>query len=73
MTKIELETMNDREVLVEIAQLVNQMVDQLKTLNGRTRSLEDWRNVIVGGLGVILFFLAIFAGPYLVRFLSSNL
>lgn len=73
MTKIEFEKKNDREILVEVALLMNQMVDQFKLLNGRTRSLEDWRNIIVGGLSVILFFLAIFVGPYLVRFLSSSL
>ena len=27
--------------------------DQLKEANGRTRSLENWRNYILGGMGII--------------------
>ena len=27
--------------------------DQLKIANGRTRSLENWRNYILGGMAII--------------------
>jgi len=27
--------------------------DQLKTLNGRTRSLENWRNYMLGGMAIV--------------------
>ena len=31
--------------------------EQLKVANGRTRSLENWRNYILGGMGLITFLL----------------
>tara|TARA_R100000742_G_C4273356_1_gene92888 strand:- start:1252 stop:1464 length:213 start_codon:yes stop_codon:yes gene_type:complete len=27
--------------------------DQLKALNGRTRSLENWRNYMLGGMAIV--------------------
>lgn len=29
--------------------------EQLKVANGRTRSLENWRNYMLGGMGLITF------------------
>lgn len=29
--------------------------EQLKIANGRTRSLENWRNYILGGMAIIIF------------------
>ena len=29
--------------------------EQLKISNGRTRSLENWRNYILGGMAIIIF------------------
>tara|TARA_Y100000593_G_C4262868_1_gene313167 strand:+ start:714 stop:917 length:204 start_codon:yes stop_codon:yes gene_type:complete len=29
--------------------------DQLRISNGRTRSLENWRNYILGGMAIITF------------------
>tara|TARA_R100000655_G_scaffold52345_1_gene90104 strand:- start:1705 stop:1914 length:210 start_codon:yes stop_codon:yes gene_type:complete len=31
--------------------------EQLKISNGRTRSLENWRNYILGGMAIITFLL----------------
>ena len=31
--------------------------EQLKVANGRTRSLENWRNYILGGMAIITFLL----------------
>ena len=31
--------------------------EQLKVANGRTRSLENWRNYMLGGMGLITFLL----------------
>tara|TARA_R100000773_G_C4203587_1_gene105176 strand:- start:918 stop:1121 length:204 start_codon:yes stop_codon:yes gene_type:complete len=33
--------------------------EQLKVANGRTRSLENWRNYILGGMGIITFLFTI--------------
>ena len=33
--------------------------EQLKIANGRTRSLENWRNYILGGMGIITFLFTI--------------
>ncbi len=33
--------------------------DQLRISNGRTRSLENWRNYILGGMGIITFLFTI--------------
>ena len=29
--------------------------EQLKIANGRTRSLENWRNYMLGGMAIIIF------------------
>ena len=31
--------------------------EQLKVANGRTRALENWRNYMLGGMGLITFLL----------------
>jgi len=31
--------------------------EQLKISNGRTRSLENWRNYILGGMAILIFLL----------------
>jgi len=33
--------------------------EQLKVANGRTRSLENWRNYMLGGMGIITFLFTI--------------
>ena len=33
--------------------------DQLRISNGRTRSLENWRNYILGGMAIITFLFTI--------------
>ena len=33
--------------------------DQLRLSNGRTRSLENWRNYILGGMAIITFLFTI--------------
>ncbi len=46
-----------KERLVRIETILNRELpdikDQLKEANGRTRSLENWRNYILGGMGII--------------------
>lgn len=34
--------------------------EQLSIANGRTRSLENWRNYILGGMAIITFLMASF-------------
>ena len=34
--------------------------NQLSIANGRTRSLENWRNYILGGMAIITFLMASF-------------
>lgn len=53
MTKITLDHLSDRELLVLTAQGVNETRAQLTKQNGRIRKLEDWRNVLAGGLGLL--------------------
>ena len=46
-----------KERLVRIETILNRELpdikDKLKEANGRTRSLENWRNYILGGMGII--------------------
>jgi uncharacterized protein YeeX (DUF496 family) len=46
-----------KERLVRIETILNRELPdikyQLKTLNGRTRSLENWRNYILGGMAIL--------------------
>ncbi len=46
-----------KERLVRIETILNRELPdikhQLKTLNGRTRSLENWRNYIIGGMAIL--------------------
>tara|TARA_R110000822_G_scaffold192932_1_gene331527 strand:- start:66 stop:269 length:204 start_codon:yes stop_codon:yes gene_type:complete len=48
-----------KERLTRIETILNRELpdikDQLKTSNGRTRSLENWRNYMVGGMAIISF------------------
>lgn len=48
-----------KERLTRIETILNRELpdikDQLKVANGRTRSLENWRNYILGGMGIIMF------------------
>ena len=48
-----------KERLTRIETILNRELpdikDQLKVSNGRTRSLENWRNYILGGMGIIMF------------------
>ena len=50
-----------KERLARIETILNRELpdikDQLKVANGRTRSLENWRNYILGGMGIITFIL----------------
>ena len=38
--------------------------DQLKISNGRTRSLENWRNYILGGMAILTTMITYFGGFY---------
>tara|TARA_A100001011_G_scaffold197800_1_gene206105 strand:+ start:2559 stop:2771 length:213 start_codon:yes stop_codon:yes gene_type:complete len=46
-----------KERLTRIETILNRELpdikDQLKTLNSRTRSLENWRNYMLGGMGIV--------------------
>ena len=46
-----------KERLVRIETILNRELPdikhQLKALNGRTRSLENWRNYIIGGMAIL--------------------
>ena len=48
-----------RERLASIETILNRELpdikEQLKISNGRTRSLENWRNYILGGMSIIIF------------------
>mgnify|MGYP003626830835 FL=1 len=48
-----------KERLTRIETILNRELpdikDQLKASNGRTRSLENWRNYMVGGMAIISF------------------
>ena len=48
-----------RERLASIETILNRELpdikEQLKIANGRTRSLENWRNYILGGMAIIIF------------------
>lgn len=48
-----------RERLASIETILNRELpdikEQLKISNGRTRSLENWRNYILGGMAIIIF------------------
>ncbi len=60
MTEIDLANKTDREILVLLVQCVNGVNERLDTQNGRVRKLEDWRNGIVGALGILsLLFVAV--------------
>lgn len=48
-----------KERLTRIETILNRELpdikDQLRISNGRTRSLENWRNYMVGGMAIISF------------------
>lgn len=48
-----------RERLASIETILNRELpdikEQLKLANGRTRSLENWRNYILGGIAILIF------------------
>tara|TARA_R100000458_G_scaffold21263_1_gene19016 strand:- start:1443 stop:1646 length:204 start_codon:yes stop_codon:yes gene_type:complete len=50
---------NIKERLASIETILNRELpdikEQLKISNGRTRSLENWRNYILGGMAMIIF------------------
>jgi hypothetical protein len=50
---------NIKERLASIETILNRELpdikEQLKLSNGRTRSLENWRNYILGGMAIIIF------------------
>jgi len=52
---------NVKERLVSIETILHRELpdikEQLKIANGRTRSLENWRNYMLGGMGLITFLL----------------
>lgn len=73
---IQLEHLSDRELLVLAVQAINQlklelaeMATDLKVQNGRIRSLESWRNVLTGGMAVLMFLLSTFGVFVLSRIL----
>tara|TARA_Y100000361_G_scaffold153035_1_gene173869 strand:+ start:39 stop:242 length:204 start_codon:yes stop_codon:yes gene_type:complete len=48
-----------KERLASIETILNRELpdikEQLKIANGRTRSLENWRNYILGGMAILIF------------------
>ena len=50
---------NVKERLASIETILNRELpdikEQLKLSNGRTRSLENWRNYILGGMAILIF------------------
>lgn len=54
MTDIALHDLNDRELLILAVQGVNETREHLRRQNGRIAMLEAWRNLLAGGLAVIL-------------------
>jgi len=55
MTRIELETKSDRELLLLVAERVNAICEQVESQNGRIRALESWRNWQAGAIAVLGF------------------
>lgn len=60
MERIELQAKSDRELLLLTVDGVNNINKRLDKMNGivnehdeRIRVLENWRNIVIGGLGVI--------------------
>ena len=53
---------NIKERLASIETILNRELpdikEQLKLSNGRTRSLENWRNYILGGMAILIFLLS---------------
>ena len=53
---------NVKERLASIETILNRELpdikEQLKIANGRTRSLENWRNYILGGMAILIFLLS---------------
>jgi len=51
-----------KERLTRIETILNRELpdikEQLRLSNGRTRSLENWRNYMVGGMAIISFIIA---------------
>jgi hypothetical protein len=61
-TRIELEAKTDRELLMLAVERLNTVCAQVQLQNGRVRSLEDWRNVMVGGLTLLCLMVTLLGG-----------
>ena len=59
-SQIELEAQTDRELLLLVARQSNELCTQVKSQNGRIRSLEDWRNWVTGGLALLTMLIMMF-------------
>ena len=69
MADIELENLTDRELLIRVVDGVNALNDKVSVINNRVRSLEDWRNVILGAVGIVGFAVAIIV-PFALKLVS---
>ena len=69
MADIELENLTDRELLIRVVDGVNALNDKVSVINNRVRSLEDWRNVILGAVGIVGFAVAIIV-PFVLKLVS---
>lgn len=57
--EIKLEKLSDRELLILAVQGLNESGTTLNQHGTRIRKLEDWRNVLAGGLCVVTFLVPI--------------
>lgn len=57
---IELEQLSDRDLLVLAVHSVNDIKSTLVNQDKRIRDLENWRWLISGGVGVLVFLVSIF-------------
>lgn len=74
-SQIDLTDKTERDILMLLVERVNGINERLDKLNGiiaahetRLRGLEDWRNIIVGGLGVLTLLTVAVIVPLLMRY-----
>lgn len=51
--RIDLEAKSDRELLIQVVMLVNDVCGKLDSQNGRVTSLEHWRAYLTGAIVVL--------------------
>ena len=52
---IPLENLSDRELLLLSVRGLNELCQKVDRQNSRLRKLEDWRNILMGRVGLLTF------------------